>query len=178
MKNLIDDQAKQLKTFIMKSFKDSGKKHLLITGSKKIGKSTILNEILENEESVGGIITYTVTDEKVPPTFVILKDLNDSSINGIIATRNVLCNALISDINTFNILGVDILNRYCHSNKKIIVIDEIGFLENDAFSYQNEILKCFEKKRVISVIRKENTPFISKLIQRKDIFLIDIDDFI
>lgn len=172
------ENDEKLKVFIMESFKQSGKSHLLITGSKKTGKSTVLNEILKGQESIGGIITYTIRDEKVPPTFVILKDINDSSVNGIIATRNVLCNALIPVISTFNILGVNILNKYCHSNKKIIVIDEIGFLENGAFSYQNEILKCFEEKNVISVIRKENTPFISKLIQRQDVFLIDIDNFL
>jgi len=175
MKNLIEEQVKQLKIFIMKSFKESSKKHLLITGRKKIGKSTILSEILKNEEFIGGIITYTVRDEKIPPQFVVLKDINDSSVNGNIAVRNEMCNGLISQTNTFNILGVSILNKYLHSTKNIIVIDEIGFLENDAILYQNEILKCFKEKSVIAVIRKENTPFISKLLERKDVFLFDID---
>ena len=178
MENLIDEQVKQLKIFIMKCFKESGKKHLLITGRKKIGKTTVLNEILKDEKSIGGIITYAVRDDKISPKYVVLNDINDSNNNGIIAVRNEICNALLPQISAFDILGVNILNKYMHSTKDIIVIDEIGFLENDAIIYQNEILKCFEEKKVYAVLRKENTAFISKLIKRHDAFTFDINDAI
>jgi len=175
---LTDDRMMQLKKYIMKSFRESGKKHLLITGSKKSGKTSVLNEILKDEISIGGIITYAIRDDEIAPKYVVLRDFNDQHINGVIAKRNNSGTALIPVTETFESLGAGILRNYNNDDEvDLIVIDEIGFLENNAIHYQNEIIKIFDK-RVIAVIRKESTPFIEKLTQRHDIYLIDIDEFI
>jgi len=178
MMHLTTDAVKQLKKFIMKSFRESGKKHLLITGCKICGKTTVLNEILKNEKSYGGIRTYAVRDDKIPPKFVVMQDINYSSINGIIAVRNEACTGLIPMSETFENLGMDILNRYIKSDNRLIAIDEIGFLEDNSPNYQNEIMKCFEKKSVMAVIRKETTPFVEKLLNRQDTFCVDIENLI
>ncbi len=174
--NLTNDIVEQLKIYIMKSFSQSEKKHLLITGSKKSGKTTLLNEILKDEVSVGGVVTSVIRDDKIPPRYVILSDMNDLSINGIIAKRNKSATSLIPFKDTFEGLGVNILNKYIKLNIELIVIDEIGFLENPAPKYKSAILKCMEKKRVIFVIKKQSTPFIENLRARQDVYLVDIDD--
>jgi nucleoside-triphosphatase THEP1 len=158
----------------MKSFHESGKQHLLITGSKKSGKTTVLNEILKGEASFGGIITYAIRDDKHAPECVVLSDINDPNINGIIAVRNEAGTSLLPLSDTFDQLGVNILHKCYQSSDELIVIDEIGFLENNALHYQNEIIKCFDK-RVIATIRKELTDFTTKLTNRPDVYFIDID---
>jgi nucleoside-triphosphatase THEP1 len=158
----------------MKSFHESGKQHLLITGNKKSGKTTVLNEILKEELSYGGIITYAIRDEMHAPRCVVLRDINDPDINGIIAVRNEAGTSLLPQTDTFDQLGVNILSKYYQSGVELIVIDEIGFLENNALHYQNEIIKCFDKK-VFATIRKELTVFTEKLMQRQDVFFVDID---
>ena len=164
----------QRKKYIMKSFHESGKQHLLITGNKKSGKTTVLNEILKDVSSYGGIITYAIRDDKHPPKCVVLSDINHPDINGVIAIRNEAGTSLLPQLDTFDQLGVNILSKYYQSSDELIVIDEIGFLESNAFHYQDEILKCFDKK-VIATIRKELNAFTEKLTQRQDVYLVDID---
>lgn len=164
----------QRKNYIMKSFHESGKQHLLITGNKKSGKTTVLNEILKEEASYGGIITYAIRDDKHAPRCVVLRDINNPDINGVIAVRDETCTFLLPQPDTFDQLGVNILNKCYQSNDELIVIDEIGFLENTAMHYQDEIMKCFDKK-VIATIRKELTDFTAKLTNRTDVYFIDID---
>lgn len=165
----------QQKNYIMKSFHESGKQHLLITGNKKSGKTTVLNEILKDEFSFGGIFTYAIRDDKRAPRCVVLSDINKPDINGIIAVRDEADTSLLPQPDTFEQLGVSILNKCYQSSDELIVIDEIGFLENNALHYQNEIIKCFDKK-VILVIRKELTAFTEKLTQRQDVYFVDIDN--
>jgi len=108
------------------------------------------------------------------PKYVILSDINNTDINGIIAKRNTDATSLIPSPETFENLGTNILKNYNNSKVDFIVIDEIGYLEVNCIQYQKEIMKCFDK-RVIAVIRKELNSFSEKLIQRQDVFLIDID---
>jgi nucleoside-triphosphatase THEP1/16S rRNA G527 N7-methylase RsmG len=159
----------------MRYFKESKKRHLLITGSRRSGKTEILNAILKYTNSFGGIITYPVRDSKFFPRCVILEDINDSSERGIIAVRNEVCTALLPNIDGFERIGKRILNRYADSNVELIVIDEIGFLENNAEDYQNTVLSCMDKKRTILVLRNESTTFINKIINRKDVYMVDLD---
>ncbi len=165
----------QRKNYIMKYFHESGKQHLLITGNKQSGKTTVLNEILKDESSFGGIITYAIRDDKHAPKCVVLCDIIDPDINGIIAERDEVGTSLLPLPDTFDNLGVDILNKCIQSSARLIVIDEIGFLENNALHYQNELIKCFDKK-VIATIRKELTVFTEKLTQRQDVYFVDIDN--
>lgn len=164
----------QRKNYIMKSFHDSGKPHLLITGNRKSGKTTVLNEILKEQVSYGGIITYAIRDDKHAPKCVVLRDINHPDINGIIAIRNEAGTSLLPQPDTFDQLGVDILHKYYQSSEELIAIDEIGFLEITALQYQDEVIKCFDK-RVIAAIRKEPNDFTTKLTNRPDVFFIDID---
>lgn len=175
MKNSIDEQVKQLKKYIMKSFRESNKKHLLITGSKKAGKTTVLKEILKDEENYGGIVTYVIRDDGIPPKYVMLRDINDVDKRGIIARRNNTSTGLNPNIDTFENLGTSILDEYVNSKAGLIVIDEVGFLENAAMEYQKKILQAMDKKKTILALRKEKTLFIEKIISRKDVYLVDLD---
>lgn len=166
----------------MTSFRESGKKHLLITGNKKSGKTTVLKEILKDviylekyheKTNIGGIITYAVKDDSCIPNYVVLSDFNNTDTNGIIAKRKTDASSLIPIPETFENLGTNILKKYNNSNVDFIVIDEIGYLEVNCLQYQKEIIKSFDK-RVIAVIRKELNSFTEILIQRQDVFLIDI----
>jgi nucleoside-triphosphatase THEP1 len=167
----------------MTSFYESGKKHLLITGHRKSGKTTVLKEILkdlvpeditERESVLGGIITYAVRDEAPMPKYVILHDINYPDIKGLIARRDTETEAFIPSPETFENLGVNILKKYNNSEVELVVIDEIGYLEINCLQYQKEIIKSFDKT-VIAVIRKELNQFTEILVEREDVFLIDID---
>jgi molybdenum cofactor cytidylyltransferase len=159
----------------MKSFQDSEKKHLLITGSKKSGKTTIRNEIVRDQNLFGGIETFAIRDEHIIPKQIILRDIKYPKISGMIAKRNEAGNSLIPIPETFEELGSDILNRYNSSEVETMIIDEIGFLERNCPTYQKELMYSLENKKVIATVRKELNAFTRKLIQHPDIYLIDMD---
>lgn len=160
----------------MKLFKDSSKKHLLITGSKGIGKSTLLKEILKDYDNYGGITTDLVISEDSLHKIVVLKDILDKDINANVGER--FHNKMKPILKGFEDMGVRILNKYRNSNKELIVIDEIGFLEVGAERYQGEIFLCFRDKRVIAILRKEDNLLINKIKEIEGTFLIDLDEFV
>lgn len=159
----------------MKLFNDSSKKHLLITGSKGIGKSTLLIEILKDHDNYGGITTALVMNEDSLPKTVVLKDILNRDINATIGKRSH--NKMEPILKGFEDTGVSILHKYRNSSKDLIVIDEIGFLEINAERYQEEMFLCFKEKRVIAVLRKEDNPLINKIKETKDAFIVDLDEF-
>lgn len=160
----------------MKLFKDSSKKHLLITGSKGIGKSTLLKELLIDCDNYGGITTHLIMNEDLLPKTVVLKDILNRDIKAIIGKRYI--HNMEPVIIGFEDIGSSILYKYRNSDKELIVIDEIGFLEINAKRYQEEIFLCFKEKNVIAVLRKQDNPLINKIKEIKDIFIVDLDEIV
>ena len=165
----------KLEEYLMKSFRGRKKRHLLITGSKGIGKTTLLKEILKGYDNFGGIITYVRRDIEGFPETVILKDILDSNKSAIIGKR--INNVMTPIVEGFEGQGLEILKKYNSSTKDTIVIDEIGFLELDAINYQTEILRTFKNKDTIVVLRKGNNYFINKIVRHDNTFLVDLDEY-
>lgn len=168
-------EKKLLKKHIMKLFMDSNKDHLLITGSKGVGKSTLVKEILNNYNNYGGLTTSLIMKEKIPKKVVLADILNQD--NQTIIGYNVK-NQMQVVLSGFENHGVTILNKYVNSEKTFIVIDEVGFLELEAIKYQKALFNCFKKKRLIVVLRKENNFLINKIKSMDSIFFVDLDNFI
>ena len=175
MKDLERKAPEKLKEYIMKSFYMSKKRHLLITGSKGIGKTTLLKEILKDYDNFGGIRTYITREDDGLLETVILEDILDNNVNVIIGKR--IDNIMNPVVEGFENVGLEILKKYNSSTKDTIIIDEIGFLELEAINYQIEILLLFEKKDMIVSLRKDNNSFINKIIRYKDTFLVDLDRY-
>lgn len=153
----------------------SRKRHLLITGSKGIGKTTLLKEILKDYDNFGGIRTYVTRGDDGLLETVILEDILDNNVNVIIGKR--IDNIMNPVVEGFENKGLEILKKYNSSTKDTIIIDEIGFLELEAINYQTEILLLFEKKDMIVSLRKDNNSLINKIIRYKDTFLVDLDRY-
>ncbi len=167
----------KLESLVIRCFEQSKKRHLFITGSKKSGKTTILNAILKEKSSVGGIITDVVRDNQIPPKYVVLSDFKKPAVTQIIARRNDSNTSLIPICETFETFGVSILKQCIESDLETIVIDEIGFLEDKAPNYQRLIMECLNQKKVIFVLRKQETQFIERIKSRQDAYLIDMDEY-
>ncbi len=69
--------------------------------------------------------------------------------------------------------GIRALERLARSESSWVGIDEVGYLETEG--YQNAFLRLLEQKRVLAVVRKQDTPFLSGLLARKDAFVVDLD---
>lgn len=165
---------KEIKEKLMNLFNKSNKKHLLITGSKGIGKSTLLRELLEDSHNYGGVVAdYVVSEGSLPK--LILRDILDENICGLVGIKPGLRMEPI--LGGFENTGVSILRRYRNSHKELIVIDEIGFLELEAEKYIEEIFLCIKEKKLIAILRKQDNPLIDRIKEIENAFIVDLDQF-
>lgn len=155
-------------------FKLSGKKHLVITGSISSGKTTLANacaEILCGED-VERITTYAEPKKCV---------FFESSFGDKFITAEYDKNAAGEKRKmkavpfAFSEKGVGVIEKCIKSEKKWVVIDEIGYVESGVAEYETALKNMFSKKRVIAVLRKQSTPFSTEIMNMADAFVYDLD---
>ena len=162
---------KQTVETIMKSFLISGKKHIVLTGSLRSGKTTRFRELvklLTEQQELPGISTYAV-----PYQYAMIRE------NGTCAEKQI---GVYSDRmhpieEGFLELGIPVLERAMESDSEWVSMDELGYLEADNLLFQSMVRKVFDKKRVLAILRKQSIPFLEELKQREDVFVVDLDDF-
>ena len=56
------------------------------------------------------------------------------------------------------------------------VLDELGYLENSCPEFRQAVEALLDAKRVLAIVRKQDTPFLTALCARQDAFVVDLDD--
>lgn len=161
---------KQTVESIMKSFQNSGKRHLVLTGSLKSGKTTRFREIVKlftEEKELPGISTYAV-----PYRYAMLRE-NGTNIESKIGE---FFDKMHPVKEGFLELGIPALERAMESDSEWVSIDELGFLEADNELFQSAVKKLFDTKRVLAIFRKQAIPFLEELKQREDVLVVDIEE--
>ncbi|NFG39742.1 hypothetical protein FC789_00825 [Clostridium botulinum] len=156
-------------------------KNILITGKIQCGKSTLINKILneltipysgyrtvpyyEKEEKAG----YYIESVNLKSELKEKISVNTSNIS------SLKCNVFVKG---FDIIGVEILKNSIEDKvSKIILLDEIGILEKCSPKFIEEINNCLNnEKLVIGVLKKKNDEFLNGISERKDTFIIDIEE--
>lgn len=160
---------------IISSFRASGKRHLLLTGGRGTGKTTLLRALVpllcpgaqeittgvypadrvEIRESVGGKIAVIGRfDPALPPGENRMRPVADG----------------------FLLLGVPALHRMAAGESEWAVLDELGYLENSCPEFRQAVEALLDAKRVLAIVRKQDTPFLTALRARQDAFVVDLDD--
>lgn len=153
------------------AFRSSGKTHLLITGGRKTGKTTLLKKLFPTP--MHGITTWAVAKEQV----CMRRNGTDET-----ARIGVYDAALGGRENKMQIcpegflnMGIPVLQSCMESEDTWVTIDEIGYLEASCPEYRETVLQLFEKKQVAAVVRKQDLSFLNDLCLRRDVFLVDLD---
>ncbi|WP_458408237.1 NTP transferase domain-containing protein [Anaerotignum sp.] len=168
---------KQTENYIWTSFLNSGKRHLILTGTHRAGKTTRFQafcaHLKDMGESLPGITTYAV-----PGKCVMLKEnVSGAEVEiGRFYPENKE-RPMIEVKEGFSELGCPALVRMAEADGEWVSIDELGFLESNEQAFQDAVRMVFEKKRVIAVLRKQSIPFLNELKEREDVFLVDLDDY-
>ncbi|MBN2543964.1 hypothetical protein JXI42_13985 [bacterium] len=132
--------------------------NIFLTGSKNIGKSTIINMVLPTITfSVGGFKTLPVFDKKKKIGFELI-DISTGN-KGMIARlkRNDEIEVITE---TFDIIGVESI-MVAIKSKDIILMDELGQFELGALKFRETVLKALEgDKPVLGVIQDDKNEFL------------------
>lgn len=157
---------------IWNSFRSSGKRHLLLTGSRGSGKSTLLRAL--TGDGLPGITTFAVPGEAV----YLRENGTDRQVRiGIFdiclpGTKNRMQPVIFG----FAALGIPALKRCRESDSAFVSIDEIGYLEQSCPEYCAELEALMVQKQLIAAVRKQEVPFLQSLLRREDCFTVDLDD--
>ena len=157
---------------IWNSFRSSGKRHLILTGSRGTGKSTLLKELFP--DTLPGLTTRAEPKQAVylqnNLTFETVQvGIYDPALPG---PGNQM--VLLED--GFTSFGVSALIECLESGSSWVSVDEIGYLEAPCEPYHRALDKLLEQKQVAAVIRKQELPFLKALCRREDAFAVDLDD--
>ena len=157
---------------IWNSFLSSGKRHLILTGTRGIGKTTLLSGLFP--EKCPGITTFAQ-----PGKAVFLQDnLSGATVQVAEFNPDLIGpeNRMVLHGDSFESFGVPILDRCAECDSPWITIDEIGYLEAQCSAYHNALRNLLSKKQVAMVVRKQKIPFLQELCDREDVFVVDLDE--
>lgn len=167
--------------YIIQQFSNSGKKHLIITGWRGKGKTTLFNKIVNiiaDGKNLPGLTSYMV-----PKQSVMLRD----NISGKEGAVGIYCpekaeigKNMIPYSDGFYVVGIPAMEYALQCDSTWFSMDEIGFLESSEKEFQSALLGAMASKQLVAVIRKMDkgkVPFADDILSRDDVFILDLDDY-
>ncbi len=139
------------------------KKHLLITGEKQIGKSSLFSFFKKND-----YISTNLVKKNNYPCKVILNYKDKVLTIGEFVDGKMCPNITQLD------LASQFLDELIACDDEFVYIDEIGFLERTSQKYVDKLKQLFEKKRVIACIRKDEHDFLKYFYNLEDVLLVEM----
>ena len=79
-------------------------------------------------------------------------------------------------IEGFTALGIPALHRLGQCNSEWVMIDEIGYLENECAAYCGAVRALMEQKRVAAIVRKQKLAVLDEIKSREDVYVLDLDE--
>ena len=151
-------------------------KNILLTGKKQVGKSTIINKIM-NEYS-GKICGFQTLRDHEEKRFYIKSASDDFNGNRkAFICKRTESNRFIGLTNTFENQGVAILNESLNQSPNLIIMDELGTFEEDAARFHKMIYKCFEVNiPVLGVLKDKPSSFLDNVRKQPNTVIYNVTE--
>ena len=161
---------------IWTSFRSSAKRHLLLTGGRGSGKSTLCRALaaqISPGAALPGVTTWAeagraVWLEENGRGLRAAVGRFDPGLPGPERRMRPVDEALRG-------FGAAALARAAAAAGPWAVVDEVGYLETGCPPYREALLALFAQKRVLAVVRKQAQPFLQGLCRRPDAYCLDLD---
>lgn len=168
--------------YSFQSLKGVNMKNIFLTGEINIGKSTIIKHFVDqiniNKEDIGGFYTKAyVENDKVKGFFIEPVNLNFKNVDIKDRMIGYIADGIRRDgiKATFDGLGVTILDFCMKYPSKLIVMDELGFFESYAYTFQKKVHDVLSSNiGVLGVIKPFSTPFMDSIRNRKDVIEVAV----
>ncbi len=154
--------------------------HLLICGERGVGKSTLLRRLLAaSTRPVGGFVTkrLTIADENgFYPIYIHPAAQPEAERSYLRENLVGICDSRSSvpHKEVFDTLGVRCLAAAPENG--LVLMDELGFLENDALAFQKAVLRGLDGDApVLAAIKPKDTEFLCRVREhpKAEVFWID-----
>lgn len=153
-------------------------RHLFLTGEMGAGKTTLIQTLLvENKLPVHGFITKRLLlDGADHPGVYIMPAADPWNANGRMQQLAIIKENRAFEINldAFDIFGVELLTS-CKNG--LIVMDELGFLESEAYRFNHLVLELLEGDTpILGVIKTIKTPFLDQVRAHTRVSVIEVTE--
>ncbi|MBM7833817.1 nucleoside-triphosphatase [Clostridium sardiniense] len=156
-------------------------KNILITGKRNCGKSTLIDKILGNLNlKYGGYRTLPYYINGYMQGYYLhgyVDEIERKNLYSPISIK-VSYDKCVRVTKTFDILGTYILRTSrMKINSTLILLDEIGFLEDDSEEFKLEIHNCLSSKKFcLGVLKDKDSEFLNSIKIRNDTLVINIEE--
>ena len=157
-------------------------KNILVTGDINIGKSTLINQVIEKLDlKVNGFRTLPYYIDKKRIGFYI-EDIHDPLKTSKDRQKEQMIGEIIGYKKvkpfdqTFNTTGVKVLEESLNQNG-IILMDELGIIESNSLPFQQMVMACLDSdKLVICSIRDDQSQFLDAVRNHEKSILFSINE--
>lgn len=146
--------------------------NIFLRGDKGVGKSTLVDKSIarwsENRTlKIGGFLSFrdentgivSVTRPRFPRDYTHAIAVAQSGAGAYSGAFDALAQQYIEDI----------------AQCDLLVFDELGFLEQDAYAFQDAILRCIDSGiPVLGVLKSQPIEWYARILSRRDVRVIDI----
>lgn len=152
--------------------------NIFLTGGTNSGKSWLIDSFVkEYKGNVGGYRTLLKKTQIDDLCGIYLLDINSPKEPLTLLNRIGSCTPQKQPIGypeVFETAGVRTLSF--KSWPDLIILDEIGSLEEDSIHFKHCVIDCIEaSSNLLGVLKKKNSDFLDSIRARNDIFIIDLD---
>jgi nucleoside-triphosphatase len=153
-------------------------KNIFVTGSIKIGKTSIMNKVLEQlgEVKIGGFRTLAIFENDIRKGFALESFKGQKQIFAHTDLESSLKFDIYRyDVSVFEKFGTQLLEKALE-NSELIVMDEIGMMEKNTIHFKEQIKICLDEPQlVLGAFQKRAEWFFDILNERADtkIFFIN-----
>lgn len=153
--------------------------NIFLTGEIQVGKTTLLNKIIKRlNYSVGGFQTCRNIyndNGNIKREFFIKSLINDSHKYKIATITSFEDKFNVEPYTeAFETIANTII-RESIKNCDVIVLDELGFLESNAFDFQSAVFEALNScKLTIGVIKPRSNPFLDKIRNIDNIHIFEV----
>jgi nucleoside-triphosphatase len=152
-------------------------KKIFLTGGKQVGKTTIITRFVSElaflPAGFNTVAGGASADGRRDRIFIIPygtplaepPDIPPAAVRGI--------NKIQSYPDVFDTLGSAILKA--SHGAKLIIMDELGFMESEAFSFQKEVFACLDSAApILGVIKPKQTPFLDRIRAHRAVQIFEV----
>ncbi len=147
--------------------------NILITGKPGVGKTTVIQKIIQNYQKASGFFTKEIRKNRKRVGFAI------ETLDG---NKGILAHVAVESpfqVSKYKVNLKDIEEICVPSlNLKgdLIVIDEIGKMELFSAKFKQKVIESLDTGKVIATIMERPHPFADRIKKRKDVRIVTVTE--
>lgn len=153
--------------------------HIFLTGEIQVGKSTVIEKTLTLLNVVpGGFRTYFGADRGCPDKTLYMNSVAGPKLFGQENSVARFCEGQPPQVlmDKFNIYGAALI-KSARANSSLILMDECGSLERDAFLLQKEIMEALAGSTpVLGVVKLASSGWTDRIRNHPKVKLITVTE--